>query len=349
MPVFQHDYLHAVTRGIFESAGVPVDEAGIIADRLVSANLVGHDSHGVIRIPQYVPILQKGEIKPGQPIRLVRETPTTALIDGNWGFGQVVATKATQLAIDKALANGVSVVCVQNQYHVGRLGDFPELAARTGLISMATVNGCGAGQRVVPFGGAEGRFGTNPMAWAIPRRDHEPIVHDFTTSVVAEGKIRLAKNRSKPVPDGWLLDANGQPTNDPATLYGNPPGSILPFGGVVAHKGYGLSLVVDILSGALSGAGVCRPGPTRMGNGMFIECFRVDALIDPEDFYGAVETLIAHVKSTPTLPGFDQVLLPGEPELRTRAQRLQDGIDVEDETWRQIEQAAAMVGYVMPA
>lgn len=147
------------------------------------------------------------------------------------------------------------------------------------------------------------------------------------------------------MPDGWIIDAEGNPTNDPATLYARPPGAILPFGGVVAHKGYGLSLVIEILSGALSGAGVCRPGPTRMGNGMFLECFRIDALQEPEEFYRDVETLIAHVKHTPTQPGFDEILLPGEPELRTRAQRLKDGIYVEDETWSQICQAAEAVGY----
>lgn len=347
MPTFRPEYLHEVTRGIFQAAGVPADESTIIADRLVSANLVGHDSHGVIRIPQYIPILKKGEIKPGQPITILSETSTTAVIDGNWGFGQVVATRATRLALEKARQHGVSAVCVRQQYHVGRLGDYPELAAREGFISMATVNASGAARRVAPFGGKVGRLSTNPMAWAIPRPGHEPIVHDFTTSVVAEGKLRVASNRKKPVPDGWIVDHEGRPTNDPASFYGPPPGALLPLGGVVAHKGFGLSLVVEVLSGAISGAGVSREGVTRAGNGMYIQCVNVEALIPLEEYSQHVETLIAHVKNTPTLPGFDEILIPGEPESREREKRRKEGVYVEDETWMQIRNAAEAVGYVI--
>src|SRR5256886_5290403 len=246
--------LEEMTGRIFASLGSPREDADWIATLLVRANLRGHDSHGVIGIAQYVTSMEKGTTKPTPTIRVLNETPTTAVIDGDQGFGQVVARRGMELAIEKARAQGLAAVALANTNHVGRLADYVELAARQGMIGLMWVNAPLA-LGVAPWGRAPRRLATNPHAVGVPGRSGAAMLLDFATSVVAEGKLRVKFNRKEQAPPGWMLDSEGRPSTDPQKFYGPPKGSLLPMG---EHKGYGLALVVEILAGILSGTRAAR-------------------------------------------------------------------------------------------
>ena len=336
MPVIQADRLERLTEAIFVALGAPEEDSRWIATLLVRANLRGHDSHGVIRIPQYAGAVKRGDANPKPTIRVLSETPTTALVDGDLGFGQVVARRATEIAVAKARAQGLAGVGCSRSNHIGRLADYAELAAAQGLIGMLWVNSPASGS-VVPWGGIARRLSTNPHAVAIPGRNGPALSLDMATSVVAQGKLRVKRNRKEPAPPGWMIDAQGRPTTDPEAFFGEPRGALLPLG---EHKGYGLSLIVEILGGVLSGTGAGRPeaGPAR--NGVFILCLDVERFLPLDRFYAEVERFIAYVKSSPRAEGIAEILVPGEPEERTAAERRTAGIFVEEETWRQIRAVA---------
>jgi uncharacterized oxidoreductase len=347
MPTLSADVLCDFTARILAAAGAPEAEAAMVAEALVRANLAGHDSHGVLRIEQYCRMMARGQIVPGAPTEIENETATTAVVNGNWGFGQVVARRAAELAIGKARAHGVSAVTMRCANHMGRLGDYPLLAAREGMAAIATINNHGSGSLVAPWGAREGRLATNPIAIATPGPE-QPILLDITTSVVPEGKVRVLRNRGEPVPEGWLLDAEGRPTTDPNALYGSPRGALLPFGGIAGHKGFGLSLMVDILSGALSGAGCSRAEAARLGNAMFLTVVDIQRFLPLEQFHAHVAALLENVRSAPLAPGFQEILIPGEPERREEERRRRDGIPLDDESWRQLLDTAAGVGVPAP-
>lgn len=344
MPHFTHDQLHKITRAIFEVTGVPAAEAAIVADSLVDANLCGHDSHGAVRIPQYVGFIRDGDIATGVPLKIDSETETTAVIDGGWGFGQVQSRRMTEVAMNKARNAGVAVVTLHHCNHIGRVGEYLERVARAGFVAFAAVNNHGSGRSTAPYGGWEPRLATNPITFAAPVADGDPVVLDITTSVTAEGKIRVRRNKGEPVPEGWIIDNQGNFTTDANDFYTDPRGAIMPFGGEVAHKGFGLSMMVDILVGALGSGGCSRPEANRLGNAFFL------TVIDPARFNGAdycrrqVADLIAWCKSSRKLPGVEEILVPGEPEARCRKHRLEHGIEIDAETWRQIEETAKGVG-----
>ncbi|GIX49079.1 MAG: dehydrogenase [Candidatus Tectimicrobiota bacterium] len=345
MPTFQAAALQEIATRIFEGAGSSPEEARIVSEHLVTANLMGHDSHGVIRIPQYLASVKNGTCVPNAPLEVVQETPATAVLNANWGYGQVAARRAMELAVAKAATQAVSAVGIHHCNHIGRLGAYPPLATAREMIAMVMVNGHGKGHLVAPYGGAEGRLVTNPIAVGIPTAQGEPLLLDVATSVVAEGKVRVKRNRGEPVPEGWLVDANGLPTTDPMALYSSPRGAILPLGGLIAgHKGFGLALVVEVLSGALSRAGCAHPEATRNGNGVFMLVLNIAAFTPVATFKQEVAQLAAYVKSARLMQGFSEILLPGEPEARTRERRAAEGIPVDDETWRQIVAAAKEFG-----
>ncbi len=349
MPTFSADELREIARDIFKAAGATEEEAELVSTLLVEANLAGHDSHGVIRVLRYVGWMRGGQIRPGVEVRVVKETPCLAVLDGNWGFGQMVAHKAMSLAMEKARHAGLSAVSVIHCNHVGRLADYTVMAAEQGMIGMMTVNSYHA-QRVAPWGGIEPRLSTNPLSFAVPTGD-APLILDMSTSVVADGKVKVKLNREEEVPLGWLLDAMGQPTTDPGKLYGTPPGTILPLGGIVGYKGYGLSLVVDILSGGLGPVG-CSGSDSAgqaQGNGVFIEVINVAHFTPLEDFVTGVESLIRNVKRSATLPGGALILIPGDPERMEREKRLKNGIFIEDKTWEGIKELAEEMGVTVPA
>ncbi|MCA1685763.1 MAG: Ldh family oxidoreductase, partial [Planctomycetia bacterium] len=280
MPTLSATDLTDFVAAIFRDAGVPEGEAWTVASSLVGANLRGHDSHGVMRAPQYVGFLEKGEYRTGVALLVEHETPAVVVCDGQWGFGQVQAHRLIDKILPKAKALGLASGTARDVGHIGRLGEYAERAAEQGLILIATVNNCGAGQRVAPPGGVAPRLGTNPLCVAVPTAG-EPVVLDFGTSVVAEGKVRVYHINKQPVPEGWLLDPDGLPTTDPSVLYNAPLGSILPMGGAQAYKGFGLALVLDMLSGGLTGGRSSHPGapPARGNNVVFIA-------FDPEQFAG---------------------------------------------------------------
>lgn len=340
MPVFKAEELTEVATGLVSAMGAGPEAARAVAEHLVGANLAGHDSHGMIRVPQYHEHAKTGVLAARAAPCVERESPTTARIDGNWTWGQVTAGMALELAADKARRQGVAVVTARRCYHVGRVGVYPLLAARRGLVAKIWCNGHGAA-RVAPWGGVEPRLATNPIAIALPTRG-EPILVDVTTSVVAEGKVRLLRNQGKPAPEGWILDREGNPTTNPADLYAG--GTLLPLGGAVGHKGFGLGLVVDILGGVLSGAGSGLMTGAEVGNGLWIEVVDPEAFVSREEYLARLDTYLEYLRSSRLRPGFAEVLLPGEPETRTEARRRAAGIEIDEETWRQVQQVARELG-----
>lgn len=345
MPSLRADRLIDVSSAIFTAAGASQEEADIVAQLLVEANLTGHDSHGVIRIPQYLDAVESGQITPGAQIEVVRDVPAAASLDGHYGFGQVVMSQAVEVALDKAAKIGIAAVTVKGANHIGRLGSYVERLAQQGIIGLLFVNAAGIpAYRMAPWGGTESRLATDPMAVGIPTAAGEPLVLDMTTTVVAEGKVRVKRNRGEPTPDGWLLDAAGQPTNDPNVLYNEPRGSILPLGGEAAgHKGYGLNIAIELLAGALSGSG-CVGKEQPLSNGVLLIALNVGRFTPLEEYHKEVDDFIAFVKSSPTAEGFDEILVPGEIEVRVREERMKTGIFIEDETWQQIVEWGSKLG-----
>ena len=277
-------------------------------------------------------------------MRLERESETTAVIDGGWNFGQVVAQRTMAIAIEKARASGVGIAVAYQCGHVGRVGAYGEQAAAEGMIGIAMVNNHGGRQVMAPPGGRERRLSPNPIVVAFPTPDPDaPFLLDMTTSVVAEGKVRLARNRGDALHEGWVVDADGHPSTDPAAYYGPPTGAILPLGGESAHKGFGLALVVEALAGALSPAGTSRAGGPSGGNGLFTMAIDIARFRPVDAFTATFGALIDYVQSPPLAAGVDHVIIPGEPERVARAARAA-AVEVDDETWRQIIETAAGLG-----
>jgi uncharacterized oxidoreductase len=345
MPTAKCEPLELLCRDIFQAIGVPPAGAGWMASLLVRANLRGHDSHGVIRVPQYVASWKKGESDPKAEPIVVEEGPATALIDGKKGFGQIVAKRGMEVAMEKAAVVGVASVGVRNSNHIGRLADYTEMALDRDMLAMLFVNAAGAGQRMAPWGGRAPRLSTNPLAFACPTGGPVPISFDIATTVAAEGKVRVKRNRKEQTPPGWLIDAEGRPTTDPNDLYGKPEGSIMPVGG---HKGYSLALMVEVLGGIVARAGYSRENPGPVLNGLFIVVVDIARFVSPQTFRTEVDDLIRYLKTSPPVPGGGEILYPGEPEARTEAERRHKGIFVEDETWQQIVQAAHDLHVTVP-
>jgi uncharacterized oxidoreductase len=346
MPTLRHEPLETLTRDIFQAITVPSAGAAWMAQLLVRANLRGHDSHGVIRVPQYIDSWRKGEANPTAEPQVVQEGPATALVDGKLGFGQIVARRGMEVAMEKAAGVGISAVGIFNCNHIGRLADYTEMALERDMLAILTVNAGGAGQRMAPWGGRAPRLSTNPLAFACPTGNAAPISFDIATTVAAEGKVRVKRNRKEPLPLGWVLDAEGKPTTDPNALYGNPPGTILPAGG---HKGYCLALMVDVLSGIVARGGYSTEHPGPIHNGVFLVVVDIPRFVPAATFRAQVDDLVRYLKTCPTVPGAERILTPGEPELLTEAERRRSGIFVEDETWGQIGAVARDLGVSIPA
>jgi uncharacterized oxidoreductase len=341
VPTIPTDRLEDLATRIFAALGAPDADARWVATLLVRANLRGHDSHGVIRIPQYVTSVRKGETNLRPAMRILNETPTTAVLDGDLGLGQVVARRATEIALEKAAREGLAAVGVRGSNHVGRLADYVEMAAARGFVGLCWTNAATA-VSVVPHGGLGRRLSTNPLAAAVPGPDGAVALSvDLATSVVAEGKVRVRRNRREPLPEGWAIDAAGRPVTDPVTFYGPPRAGLLPMAG---HKGTALSLVVEVMAGILSGAGAisATPGPVR--NGVFLLLVEIERFLPLAEFTRQVTDLVGFVKSSEPAPGVAEVLVPGEPEARSEAARRASGIPVEEETWRQIDEIATELG-----
>lgn len=333
--------LQRIVQETFSAAGCNPTEAQQIAERLVDSNLVGHDSHGVIRVSYYVNWLKEGLVRANQTLKIISENEVLAIVDGNSGFGQSIGVQAVRLGLEKVRHLGVSVIGVRNCGHLGRIGDWPRLAADQGILSLHFVNTSGLGNLVPPFGGIDRRLSANPIAVGIPVAGRVPMIVDISCSSIAEGKIKVAFNKGVPVPENCIIDSEGKPTTDPKVFYANPPGAILPFGG---HKGYCLSVVAEVLAGAITGGGCTAPGIKSLSNGM------LSIYLDPgrfalESAYGMeLNRFIDWIKSSRTATPGGEILVPGEIEERTKAARTRNGIELDDTTWQQIQQTAQAVG-----
>jgi len=350
MPTLSADQLETFAAALLEAGGATQQEAMVTAAGLVSANLCGYDSHGVMRVPFYVAALDSGEVRSEAPWEVLRESDTHIVVDAHWGFGHLAAERLMEKLMAKAQANACGIGTIKQCGHIGRLGQYAEEVAAEGLVSMSMVNSHGAVHRVAPPGGKASRLATNPICIGVPH-DEQPLVLDFSTSATAEGKVRVKWIAGEPTPDGWLIDNQGRPTNDPSVLYEpDPPGAILPFGGPQAYKGFGLSLMIDILCGALSGGLVSRPkAETPKGNCVFM------LVLDPAHFGGAehfaseVRQLAQFVRDCPRAEGVDEILLPGDPERRIRARRSAQGIPLDEGNWQKLVELADKLGVKAPA
>lgn len=343
-------------RDIFVAAGCPDDESDRIAKNLVDSNLSGHDSHGVIRTPRYLTWLREGKLLPGQDITVVSESDALLILDGNFGYGQTVGPLAVQRGIDKAARHGVSIVALRHAGHLGRIGVFAEMAAAAGQVSIHFVNVAGS-VLVAPFGGTERRMSTAPIAIGVPSPDGEPVILDFATSLVAEGKILVAATGGKPLPGDSLVGPDGQKSGDPTLLYGdtdpavNPgdrhgPGALTAMG---EHKGSGLALMCELLAGALTGSGATGPNFTRVHNGMLSIYMLIERFDTDESFASEIRRYIDYFKSSKPVQAGAEVLVPGEPEQRSREARLAKGITLADDAWAAIVTAGKEHGIPAPA
>ena len=345
MQFYSVEGLRDLTSQVLQAAGALSSEAESVAGALVESNLAGHDSHGVLRIPEYVGWMEQQLVSVGAHAQITKDSEAFAVIDGGWGFGQVIGREAMHVAIQKAGASGVGIISVSKCCHLGRVGDYPLMAADKEMVAVMFVNTHGGGKLVAPWGGRERRLSANPIAAAIPRKDTWPILLDISTSSIAEGKVRGIFNRRASVPPGLIIDHAGNPTTDPAKFYGPPEGALLPFGG---HKGYALGFLTDILAGALSGAGCSRKDTSRVGNAFLCVVIDPDQFRAEDDFTQDVEGLIEFVKSSALAPGSDVILIPGELEAQEKARREKSGIPIDNETWKQIAAVAQRYGIKVP-
>jgi len=341
MLTFDSAYLRTMAVRVFRAAGAAEPVAVTVADALVDASLVGHDSHGIIRIVEYVQQIRSGTVDPAAQPEIVKETSTTLLVDGHWGFGQVTARWTMGKVIAKAKVHHIACAGIHRCGHIGLAGSYPAMAAQEGLIGLAFVNGGGSEPRVAPFGGSRPVFGTNPLAAAIPTKDSSPILLDFSTAAVASGKIRIIRDKGELLPDGWILDREGSPSRLPEDYYQG--GMLLTAAG---HKGYGLSILVEVLGGLLTSAGslILPDSGYKVGNGVFLLALNVEAFRPLDVFLDQVAELSAAVKAVPPLGEGEAVMLPGEIEQTTRKCRLAEGIPVSEGTWAKISNAARELG-----
>ena len=336
----------ALTRFVaatFRAAGATEADADCVAQALVAADLEGHPSHGVIRAPPYLQAIEEGSLDLQAQPEVVGDDGATARVDGHDGFGQVAGRFAIEVAIAKAREHGVATVALVRSSHVGRLGDYVALAAAEGMVGLGFCTATGPAGRVAPFGGREPIFGTNPLAIAVPSADGRPVLLDFATSVVAEGKLQLALNKGESIPEGWLLSPDGEPTTDPSDHYVGGP--LLAFGG---HKGSGLAIVNDLLGGILAGKGTPALPGLVSGNGVLFVVIDVRRLQPVADFLAGVAAHSRMIRSAAPASGFDAVMVPGDPERRAAAEHERHGIPIDAATWKALTEAAAARGVDAP-
>ena len=317
-------------------AGAPPAIAERVAQALVLSSLKGVDSHGVMRLPQYLEHIEEGLVIPDAQPAVVRETASTAVVDGQRGFGHAAAEFSTQIALEKAQAHDMAAVTLHNTRHIGRVGEYVEMAVDAGFIGFVF---CSALSQVAPHGGRGRILGTNPVAIGIPSGGEFPFVLDFATSVLSEGKVRLARDKGGRLQPGAILDAQGQPSIRPEDLYEG--GAMLPMG---TYKGYGLGLAVQILGSLLAQGGMALINQPAVGNGALFMVLKPGSFCDAAELRRQTEVLCEAVKSSPLRDGFDEILIPGEPEYRVQRQREQDGIPIAEATWQRWREAGLSIG-----
>ena len=337
--------LRQLSFDIFAATGIPEDDARIVSDHLVNSHLAGHDSHGVWFMPGYARAMNRGYVTWDER-QVVRENASLVIVDGKGGNGIVAVTRALDLAVEKARSSTFGFVGLRNVSHIGRLGDYPPRIARDGMIGMVWLNG--GGLFMAPHGSADRRLRPEPIAFAAPRRVGPPFMLDMTMTVVAGGKIEQRIVRGEPLPEGWVIDQEGNYVTD-SSEYRDESTGVLPLGGLqFGHKGHGLAMMVEMLVGPLSHAG-CTKGDRGGGGGIMILAIDIESFTDLDTYVEEVEGLASWVCSARPLPGVKQVYAPGELEEETRQRRLAEGIEIPEATWQQIGEVAAELGVTMPA
>lgn len=344
--------LRAFAAGVFRAAGADEDIADEVATHLVAANLAGHDSHGVLRIPQYVGQIERGDLHPAARPTFVHEMPTTALVDAGRGFGHFTTAWTLEWALGRAREHGLAAAAIRHSTHIGRLGTYTERASARGLLAMVTVGNAGPGTGLVPpFGGRERFLGTNPWSVGVPAAGHEPFVFDAATSMIAQGKVHHARARGVPLPPGCIVDREGRPSTTPTDLYAG--GALLPVGGPVAgHKGYGWSFA-SALFGALALAGADEAsagdgGPDWPVGGVFLLALDPDAFGSGNRYRALTGAALAAAEGVTPAPGVPSVLVPGDPERLSRTERGREGIPIPAATWAELEAVAARFDVPLP-
>ena len=327
---------------VVAAAGSDAREAKLVAENLVTANLLGHDSHGIGMIPRYVDAVLEGGLAPNQHPKATLDAGALLAIDGCKGYGQVIGGESMQMAIERAKQHGSCVMTLGNSHHLGRIGHWAEMAVAQGFVSIHFVNVI-SHARVAPYGGRDARFGTNPCCIGIPLPGEAPFVLDYATSAVAQGKLRVAHNKGEKVPPGRLIDPDGNPTNDPRYAVIPPYGAMLAFG---EHKGYGMALACELLGGALTGGGTWHYEEStkqRVMNGMLAIVIDPKRLGTVAAFEREARLFLDWLRKSRPAPGFDRVRIAGEPEREMRARRSRDGVPVDETTWQEILRAADRV------
>ncbi len=340
MPTVGHMQLRSFSTSIFEAVSTPREIANFVADSLVDANLVGHDSHGVLRLPGYCGSLSAGDIIPNARASLVGRDRATAIVDGALGWGQPAMQLAAQTVVDLARECGLGGVVVRRSYHIGRVAPYVEHVARAGMIGIAMSN---AGPGVAPFGGRQRVLGTNPFAWSMPIGDQvDPLTFDIATAAIAEGKLRVARAHNRSVATGMLVNSEGRETLDPEDFFSG--GAILPFGG---HKGNGISILAQMLGRALAGMDTTGFDGPRGANGPIILAIDPTCFTTAEEFRSEVAAQARLISESTPAMGIDKVLLPGELEKRTARDRAANGIPVPETTWSELSNLASSLGVAM--
>jgi uncharacterized oxidoreductase len=339
--------LRATVAKIIAAAGSSAQEAQQVADNLVLANLSGHDSHGVGMVPRYIEAVLEGGLKPNASIEVKLDGGSLLALDGQRGYGQIVGQQAMAMGIERAEQTGSCIVALAHAHHLGRIGHFAEMAVERGLVSIHFVN-VQSRPVVAPWGGGDGRYGTNPFTVGIPLQGQQPFVLDFATSRVAQGKMRVAHNEGRQVEAGYLIDEKGRPTTNPGVVVVPQPGGM--FGALLAfgeHKGYGMAVACELLGGALTGSGTWhRPADNLRAviNGMFTIIVDPRKLGTQAAFEQEAVAFVDWLKQSPPAPDSPGVMLAGEPERKARRARETDGIAIDDQTWTEIVNAGAKVG-----
>ena len=337
--------LTALIHEIIRLGGSDEGECRIVSEHLVGANLAGHDSHGIGIVSTYIKNLQRGLLVPNTAADCVHDDGPFLQFDGHKGYGQRVAEEVTAATIARTRESGICVATLKNSHHIGRVGTYAEMIAAAGFVSIHFTNVTDHHEMVAPFRGADPRFGTNPITMAMPtKKPDEPIILDMATSVVAMGKIRVAHDSGKTVPDAWLIDSDGQPTSDPGVMFNPPLGALRAF---AEHKGYALCLLAELMSGALSGGGTIQPGNERLDgiiNTMTMVVIDPARLGDADWIKQEITDMADYTKTARPADPDAPVLVPGDPERAARKQRGADGIFVPVRTWEGLLEGGALLG-----
>jgi LDH2 family malate/lactate/ureidoglycolate dehydrogenase len=337
MPNFQAARLRRIAAELLKRAGATAEEAEVVAESLIEADLHGYETHGLMRLGQYLQRIRDREIKLGAKPVVMRETPTTVLLDGRWGFGQVTAREAMSIAISKAETHSIGLAAAYNCNHLGRLGEYASLSLTKDMIGFAV---CNDYPGVAPYGSIDPLMGTNPLAIAIPAGSSKAIILDMATSAVSGGRVRLAKLKGERIPLGWIIDKQGKPSTDPADLHGATGviGALLPFGG---YKGSGLGIIIEILAGALAGSGCSFE---NKGSGLVVGAVKIETFSPIDVFKASVDRFTEKIKRSRKGSGFEKVFLPGERAQKLREQRLRKGIPIQEGVWEAVKAKAEEFG-----